>query len=164
MIEVTIDKVCESMFLAAMILLAFSLPKLIAGLIWLRWNIFVYRNLKKFFEKEPTATVFNKLIKAKEIKKMADNEELILSTQIKVSEYLEFAKLPFIEALTALVILLFLFPHVNYDDFSYKMLISFIIILIVIVTYSLYMMVKIAYKRLDIFSMGKEIGKNSKSR
>ena len=111
----------------------------------------------------PTATVFNKLIKAKEIKKMANNKELLLNTQIKkVSEYLEFAKSPFIEALTALVILLFLFPHVNYDDFSYKMLIVFIMLLIVIVFYSLYMMVKIAYERLDIFSMGKEMVKNQK--
>ena len=51
MIEITIEKIYESIFFAAIILLAFSLPKLIAGLIWLRWNIFVYKNLKKFFER-----------------------------------------------------------------------------------------------------------------
>lgn len=156
MIEITTVELGEALFTSAIILLAFSIPKLIFGLLWLKWSIYTYSNLLEFYEGR-MGKIFSRLIKAEEVKKMAEDKENILKAQLeKLKEFSSSTKPTIIEAITAEIILSISFFFISYDAYTFWIIVLSLIILIIITFCLIKTIYKLLFKPMDILKMAKE--------
>lgn len=152
MLEITISGIYEAIFFAGIILIVFSIPKLVYGLIWLRYNLWLYGNLGKLFEGEKIGPILNRLIKADTIKEMAINQDFVLKTKLeKLGEFVKFSKAPLVEAISGLMIigLLSVF-FIDYDILTLALFIVMVILLGFIILYSLIMVWRVAFIHIGV--------------
>jgi len=157
MIEITTVELGGALFTSAIILIVFSIPKLIFGLLWLKWSIYIYSNLLKFYEGRMMGKIFSRLIKAEEIKKMAEDKENVLKAQLeKLKEFTEFAKPAIIEAITAEIIIVGSLFFISYDARTLGIIVLSIIVFLLIIIFSIKTAYKLVFKPIDILKMAKE--------
>lgn len=128
---ISTDTLLQNIFLASIVLMALSLPKIFIIFCWSSYRLYIFRKLPTIPKKTFVGKSIRRIIPEWIIELHADEEQLMGMTSEEVLRTVTDLKIPMIEALSSILLMSFCTFFLNFDSSAIWFVRILIILLII---------------------------------